>query len=45
MGMLSGRQITQFVADGKLTIDPFNREQVQPASYDLALGTKVLGSP
>lgn len=45
MGILSGRQITSLVGSGKLLIEPFNPEQVQPASYDLKIGTKILASP
>lgn len=45
MGVLSGRQITSLVGSGKLLIEPFNPKQVQPASYDLKIGTKILASP
>ena len=45
MGILSDRQIKKMVESGKLTIDPYNREQVQPASYDLRIATKILASP
>ena len=45
MGILSDRQIKRMVEDGKLRIEPFNPEQVQPASYDLRIGTKILASP
>jgi len=45
MGILSGRQIKELVGNGKLQIKPFNVEQVQPASYDLKVDTKILASP
>lgn len=45
MGVLSGRQITSLVGSGKLLIEPFNPEQIQPASYDLKIGKKILASP
>ena len=45
MGVLSGRQIKQFVDERRLFIDPFNPEQTQPASYDLRVGAKILASP
>jgi len=45
MGILSGSQITRFVDAWELRIEPFNAEQVQPASYDLRLGSKILASP
>ncbi|MBA7563236.1 dCTP deaminase, dUMP-forming [subsurface metagenome] len=45
MGILSGRQIKELVGNGRLQIKPFNVEQVQPASYDLKVGTKILASP
>ncbi|MFQ5826120.1 MAG: hypothetical protein ACE5IA_02075, partial [Dehalococcoidia bacterium] len=45
MGTLSGRQIVQLVKAGKLVIDPFDESLVQPATYDLRLGSKVLASP
>lgn len=45
MSILSGRQITSLVGSGKLLIEPFNSEQIQPASYDLKIGTKILASP
>lgn len=45
MAILSGRQITKIVEAGVLTIKPFYLDQVQPASYDLRLGKKILASP
>ncbi len=45
MGILSDRQIKRMVEDGKLRIEPFDPKQVQPASYDLRIGTKILASP
>lgn len=45
MGVLSDRQIRQFVEQQRLGIEPFNPGQVQPASYDLRVGNKILASP
>lgn len=45
MGVLSGRQIKEFAERQKLRIEPFNPDQVQPASLDLRIGNKVLASP
>lgn len=45
MGVLSDGQIKRMVESGKLIIEPFNLEQVQPASYDLMIATKILASP
>jgi len=45
MSILSRRQIAKLVESGRLCIEPFNAEQVQPASYDLKVGTKILASP
>lgn len=45
MGMITGRQITEFVNNKKLGIKPFNRKLIQPASYDLRLHNKILASP
>jgi len=45
MGVLSDWQIKGMVESGKLCIAPFNPEQIQPASYDLKVGTKILASP
>jgi len=45
MGVLSGGQIKRLVESGELRIEPFNSEQVQPASYDLKVGSKILASP
>ncbi len=45
MGMLSGSQIHRLVESEELVISPFDEELVQPASYDLRLGPKVLASP
>lgn len=43
--MLSGRQIRDFVEQDKMRIEPFNPEQLQPASLDLRIGNKILASP
>ena len=45
MGVLSGRQISEFIGSGKLRIDPFDESLVQPATYGLRLGVKILTSP
>ena len=45
MGTLNGKQIKQLVRDGQVVIEPFDDDLVQPASYDLRLGKKVLASP
>lgn len=45
MGVLSGRQIKDLVRSGKLSIEPFDEALVQPATYDLRLGPKILASP
>ncbi|MCH7737629.1 MAG: hypothetical protein IH872_09560 [Chloroflexi bacterium] len=45
MGTLNGSQIRRFVNEGHLIIDPFEKGLVQPASYDLRLGAKILASP
>ena len=40
-GILSGNAIAAAVADGDIQIDPFNRKQLNPASYDVTLGDEV----
>ena len=45
MGILSGKQISGLVKKRKLVIEPFEPEFIQPASYDLRLGHKILASP
>ena len=45
MGILSGAQIRSMVDMGELLLSPFDPELVQPASYDLRLGSKILASP
>jgi dCTP deaminase len=45
MGILSGKQISDLVNGGKLVIEPFDPSLIQPASYDLRLGSKILASP
>lgn len=45
MGMLSGSQIHHMVETGELVLSPFDEYLVQPASYDLRLGPKILASP
>jgi dCTP deaminase len=41
-GILSDCAIKKAVRDGLITIDPYNEEQINPASYDLTLGDQVL---
>ena len=45
MGILSGKQISNLVKEGKLVIEPFEPTLIQPASYDLRVGSKILASP
>ena len=45
MAILSGKNIIELVAKNHLVIDPFEKELIQPASYDLRLGPKILASP
>ena len=40
--ILSGPMIRREVAQGNIEIDPFDPEQINPASYDLTLGDEVL---
>ena len=45
MATLPDVQIKKLVESGHLVIRPFDPERVEPASYDLRLGTPVLASP
>ena len=45
MAVIAGKQITRLVEEGKLKIKPFYKKQIQPASYDLRLGKRILASP
>jgi dCTP deaminase len=45
MSTLSGKKIADLVKNGDLVIDPFESKLIQPASYDLTLGRKILASP
>ena len=36
--ILSDRQIEEAVENRRIVVEPFEREQVQPASYDLRVG-------
>lgn len=45
MAILSGAQIERLVIAGELIIEPFDEKLVQPATYDLRLGSKILASP
>jgi dCTP deaminase len=40
-GILSGRSIADAVARGTIRLDPFDVNQINPASYDLRLGEKL----
>lgn len=40
-GVLTGPEIEHQHECGNIIIDPFNKDQINPASYDLALGNKV----
>lgn len=44
MAILSGAQIERLVRAGELVIDPFDEDLVQPATYDLRVGPKMLAS-
>lgn len=45
MAVLSGRAIRRLAGTGQLRIEPFDESLVQPATYDLRLGPKILASP
>lgn len=45
MGVLTGRQIKELIKQRKLIIEPFEESLVQPASYDLRLGNRILAGP
>ncbi len=40
--ILTGPEITAAARDGRLTIDPFELEQVNPNSYNVRLGPTLL---
>lgn len=40
-GILSGSAIKEFVEAGRIKIDPFREDRLNPGSYDLTLGRKV----
>ena len=40
-GILADSSIRAAIEDGRIQIDPFNPEQLNPASYDLTLGDEV----
>jgi dCTP deaminase len=40
-GILSDRAIVAAITQGDIEIDPFDRKQLNPASYDLTLGDEV----
>jgi dCTP deaminase len=41
-GILSGPEIARAVSLGRIRIEPFSSEQLNPASYDVTLGDEVL---
>ena len=41
-GILPDHQILQAISNGDITIDPFDEDRVQPASYDLVLHSEAL---
>ena len=45
MATLAGSQVRRLVEAKELLIEPFLEELVQPATYDLRLGAKILASP
>lgn len=45
MAVLSDRSILEEIDEGSLRIRPFNRDALQPATYDLRIYWKVLVSP
>lgn len=45
MTVISDKTIKKLVGEGKLLIEPFHEDALEPASYDLRLGNKVLVSP
>ncbi len=45
MGVLSDGQIRRLVGAGELVIEPYDEVLLQPATYDLRLGSKILASP
>ena len=45
MAILSADDIIMLIHEGPLCIQPFDEDAVQPASYDLRLGKRVLISP
>jgi len=45
MTVIAGKTIKRLVEEGKLRIEPFHEDAMEPASYDLRLGYKVLVSP
>jgi dCTP deaminase len=40
--ILSGPEIKKQVGDGSIIIDPFSEKQLNPASYDLRLGSELI---
>lgn len=42
--LMSDQQLREAVESGDLSIEPFTEEQLEPASYDMRIGRKVLAS-
>ncbi len=42
--LLSDKDILKLIEDGKIKIKPFHKDALGPASYDMRLGRKALGS-
>jgi deoxycytidine triphosphate deaminase len=42
MSILTGSAIVEEIAQKRIVIEPFNPEQVNPNSYNLRLGSKLL---
>jgi dCTP deaminase len=42
MGKLTGAEVEQRVADGRLMINPFDRKNLNPNSYNLSIGPELL---
>ncbi len=40
-GVLSGSAIERFRGEGRICIEPYQKERLNPGSYDLALGRKI----
>ena len=43
MSILCDKTIRRLIESGELVIDPFDPDRVQPASYDVTLGSEFKG--